>query len=562
MPNNQPNMKVTYTSDSSKFVAGTRQAKTAVRDFQKTTEQAMGQLGEAFGVNTGKLGQMTSSVKGLGVELSKSGNAGVKAFGEMVSGLDAVKLGIAGLGLGAAIASFKALQATAENFKKTVAGANIEMATAAYVSTYQQAFYDMNTAQGKAMANFMSGLEKIKAGAGAVLGNFLVNQGNSVSTALLGIADPKFWKDTIGAMKNANAVATKASDIANQIYQLERQRSNMMVDLAGKENRIAELKNIIWDKTNSTVERSEALAEAQQLIEEKYRSQIDIETAIADLMEQQNSLASSTPEQIDRANQQRVKAVNLESQMNNEQRSLLRQQNSLTSATHASTEALKEQLRQLELVRKAIAEGIDQDIAGRPELYNLGVSGISMPGATTNASIALAGYTGQVEQISKAMIDLKASLTDLAADGAVAIGSLIGDLINGENAWGNFGNAALGALGDMAVAVGKTIMQEGIAVEAAKMALTTMSGIGAIAAGAALVAIGSALKTSLKNAASGNYSASGGVASSSYGRGSSAGSREYQERGFNVEVTGQLIGQGNQLVAVIQQENNRKSHTT
>ena len=559
MPNNQPNMKVTYTSDSSKFVAGTRQAKSAVKDFQRTTEQAMGQLGDAFGINTGKLGQLTSSVKGLGVELSKSGNAGVKAFGEMVSSLDAVKLGIAGLGLAAAVATFKALQATAENFKKTVAGANIEMATAAYVSTYQQFFFDLNSAQGKAMANFMAGLEKIKAGAGAVLGNFLVNQGNSVSTSLLGIADPTFWKNTVGQMKAANAVASEASDIANQIYQLERQRSNMMVDVANTENRIAELKNIIWDKTNSTTERSEALAEAQDLIRQKYTEQYDIESEIADLMEQQNSLVSSTPEQIDKANQQRIKANNLVAQMNGELKSLLRQQNSLNGAVKETVASLSAEAKAM---LKVVDASIQADLDKRPELYNLGVSGISMPGATTAPNVALAGYTGQVEEVSRAILDVRNSLTDLAADGAVAIGSLIGDLINGENAWGNFGNAALGALGDMAVAVGKTIMQEGIAVEAAKMALTTMSGIGAIAAGAALVAIGSALKTSLKNAASGNYSASSGVASSSYGRGSGAGSREYQERGFNVNVTGTLTGQGSQLVAVINNENNRKSHTT
>ena len=559
MPNNQPNMKVTYTSDSSKFVAGTRQAKTAVKDFQRTTEQAMGQLGDAFGINTGKLGQMTSSVKGLGVELSKSGNAGVKAFGEMVASLDAVKLGIAGLGLAAAVASFKALQATAENFKKTVAGANIEMATAAYVSTYQQFFFDLNSAQGKAMANFMSNLEKVKAGAGAVLGSFLVNQGNSLSTSILGIADPKFWKDTIGQMKAANAVATEASEIANQIYQLERQRSNMMVDLADKENRITELKNIIWDKTNSTVERSEALAEVQQLIREKYTEQFDIENEIADLMEQQNSLASSTPEQIDRANQQRVKANNLVAQMNNELRSLTRQQNSLAGSVRETTVALSAEAKAM---LDVISAQTMKDVTNRVELQSLTSPGLPTAGATTAPNVALAGYTGQVEEVSKAILDVRNSLTDLAADGAVAIGSLIGDLINGENAWGNFGNAALGALGDMAVAVGKTIMQEGIAVEAAKMALTTMSGIGAIAAGAALVAIGSALKTSLKNAASGNYSASSGVASSSYGRGSGAGSREYQERGFNVNVTGTLVGQGSQLVAVINNENNRKSHTT
>lgn len=560
MSSKDPNLKVTITSDSSKFVAGTGQAKTAVRDFQKTTEQAMGQLGDAFGVNTGKLGQMTSSVKGLGVELSKSGNAGVKAFGEMVASLDAVKLGIAGLGLGAAIASFKALQATAENFKKTVAGANIEMATAAYVSTYQRFFFDLNSAQGQAMANFMSGLEKIKSGAGAVLGDFFVNRISSESsTSLLGLADPTFWKNTVGRMKAANAVASEASDIANQIYQLERQRSDMMVDLANTENRISELKNIIWDKTNSTTERSKALAEVQDLIRSKYTQQYDIESEIADLMENMNSLSESTPEEIDKANQQRIKANNLVAQMNGELKSLLRQQNSLNGAVKETVASLSAEAKAM---LKVVDASIQADLDKRPELYNLGVSGISMPGATTAPNVALAGYTGQVEQVSKAILDVRNSLTDLAADGAVAIGSLIGDLINGENAWGNFGNAALGALGDMAVAVGKTIMQEGIAVEAAKMALTTMSGIGAIAAGAALVAIGSALKTSLKNAASGNYSASGGVASSSYGRGSSAGSREYQERGFNVEVTGQLIGQGNQLVAVIQQENNRKSHTT
>ncbi len=113
----------------------------------------------------------------------------------------------------------------------------------------------------------------------------------------------------------------------------------------------------------------------------------------------------------------------------------------------------------------------------------------------------------------------------------------------------------------MAIAVGKAIMQEGIAIEAAKLAMTTLSGIGAIAAGAALIAIGAALKTSLANAASGNYSASASVASSSYGNKSSA-SKEYSTRELNVKVTGTLAASGSQLVAVINNEENRKSHTT
>ena len=558
MSNNAPNMKVTYISDSSKFVAGTRQAKAAVRDFQKTTDQALGQVADSFGVSSGKIGQLTSTVQGLGVEMTKSGNAGVKAFGEMVAGLDKVKLAVAGLGIGAAIAAFQALNRVAENFKNTVAGANIEMATAAYVSTYQQVFYDMDSAQGKAMANFMANLQKIKAGAGAVVGSLLVGQTSDVSTAFMGLASPKFWKDTISGMKEANAAASQAEEITNRIYELERERSNKAVEIANTENRISELKNVIWDKSNSQVERSQALAEVQQLIRDKYTEQYDIESQIADLMEERNSLSASTPAQIDAANQQRIKANNLVAQMNGELKSLLRQQNSLTGSVKATTVALSEEA---EAMLKVIqAQGI-KETTNRVELQELGASGIQMPGATTAQNISLAGYTGEVQQVSRAIVDLKSSLSDLAVDGAAAIGALIGDLVNGENAWASFGNAAAGAIADMAIAVGKAIMQEGIAIEAAKLAMTTLSGVGAIAAGAALIAIGSALKTSLSNAAKGNYSASASVASSSYGRGTSA-SRDYSGREFNVKVTGTLVGQGSSLVAVINNENNRRSHTT
>jgi len=555
---NEPNMKVTYTSDSSKFVQGTRQAKAAVKDFQATTDSALEEIGNAFGVNTGKVGQMTSAIQGMGQKMSASSNESVRALGNMIASLDKVKLAVAGLGIGAAIAAFKSLNSVAEAFKNTVQGANIEMMTAAYVDTYRQAFYDMNSAQGQTFANFMANVKKAGAAAGAVFGSLLVNQGQKTSTALFGLADPTFWKDTIGSMKSANEKATEAEEIAGRIYELQRLRSDKAVEIANTENRISELKNIIWDKSNSEVERANALKEVQDLIRQKYTEQYDIESEIADLMEQQNSLTSSTPAQIDAANQQRIKANSLVSQMNGELKGLLRQQNSLTGSVKATTIALGEEA---EAMLKVIQAQQIQEIANRPEFQNLGVSGISLPtGATTEQSTNLAGDLGKVQEVKRAIIDIKSELSGLAAEGASAIGSLIGDLINGENAWANFGNAALEALADMAVAVGKTILQEGIAVEAAKLALTTMSGVGAIAAGAALIAIGSALKTSLKNAANGSYSASSSVASSSYRGSGSAGVGGYDQR--ELRVTGVLKASGSTLLAVIDSEENRRSHTT
>jgi hypothetical protein len=144
-----------------------------------------------------------------------------------------------------------------------------------------------------------------------------------------------------------------------------------------------------------------------------------------------------------------------------------------------------------------------------------------------------------------------------------ALGSLIGDLITGEDAWGNFGNAALSAFGDMATSIGKMAISIGVAALAIQGSLMTLNGWAAIAAGTALVALGMAVKTGLSNIASGNYSASASVATSgNYGSSTSALATSFDEREVNVKVTGSLYASGNQLMAVIENENNRKNHTT
>lgn len=86
--------------------------------------------------------------------------------------------------------------------------------------------------------------------------------------------------------------------------------------------------------------------------------------------------------------------------------------------------------------------------------------------------------------------------------------------------------------------------------------------IEAVAAGTALVAIGSAVKTGLSNIASGGYSSSASVATSgNYGSSPSV-STAFDTREMNIKVSGNLYASGNQLMAVIENENNRKNHTT
>ncbi len=139
------------------------------------------------------------------------------------------------------------------------------------------------------------------------------------------------------------------------------------------------------------------------------------------------------------------------------------------------------------------------------------------------------------------------------------IGNLVGTLAGGGDAWGDFKNAALSAFGDMAIAVGKIAIKVGLADAGIEVALKSGQWQIAVAAGAALVALGSAVKSSLSAVASGDYSASaGGYSSGGY---SSGGSNDFETREVQVYVTGTLEADGDKLITVINNANNKNYYT-
>ena len=164
-------------------------------------------------------------------------------------------------------------------------------------------------------------------------------------------------------------------------------------------------------------------------------------------------------------------------------------------------------------------------------------------------------YTLELEHLNQALND---AAQTMGVTMVGALGSLIGDLATGGNAMGNFANTALSAFGDMAVQVGKMMIEFGIGAEGIQLALRSLNPYVAIAAGAALVALGSAVKSGLANVAMGSYSAGANVASSSYNTATS----DFETHDLNIHVTGKLTADGDQLNAVINSTNNRNGYTT
>lgn len=104
---------------------------------------------------------------------------------------------------------------------------------------------------------------------------------------------------------------------------------------------------------------------------------------------------------------------------------------------------------------------------------------------------------------------------------------------------GRIFQALLEPLADMAIREGEILMLQGAGVEACKAALESLNGYAAIAAGAALVAIGAAAKSGLAAIAN---SSSTGTATSTYQPGSSGVQTQQIENELTVYVEGRISG--------------------
>lgn len=556
MSTKDPNMKVIIGADTKDFDKGAKAVKQGLKDLDKTGSQAMSALGDAFGVNTGKVGQMTSALTGLGQKLSQCGSTGVAAFGSVLKSIGAAGGAIAGLGITAAIAGFKQLKAEADNFKSTIDGMNMSMATAAYISTYKQALHDVNSDTGKAVAEAMSNWEKgfarFKANLGATF-TTSVGQDQKWYDAFLPTGIIRGWRTVREASDEAAAAAERNEERASQLADIMKEELQVRRDVADIEVQIAEQRRILRDRSADAADRTAAEAEVRRLITERTEKQTSIAQRLYETTQAMTDETGSTYEEV-------AKCVSLYEQWQgriaateNEMAGVDRYANSIASGTSKAAEAAAKLREEMRLMAEAKSKwaGLGTVSTDGLSSFQSGVQGPEM-------SILLHPKVDKKEAI-----DISGELASLVEQGALsaseAIGNLIGDLATGGDAWTNFANSALSAFGDMAIAVGKMAIGTGVATLGIKKALESMNGYVAIAAGAALVALGTAVKSGLSNIASGDYSSGGGGYSGSYAGGS--GSSGYETRDVKVYVTGTLEADGDKLITVIKNANNKAHYT-
>lgn len=347
----QPNMKVNVTADNSDLSRKMRESKGAVKDFEKVSSDAIGAFGSALGVNVDKVNQLSNALKGLGAKMQESGNDGAKAFGKLLSNVSGLSAAMAGVGIAGVVASFKALNEQAETFKNTLEGASLELMTTAYIETYRQVLNDFNRETAKAVAeaeqSWKIAWNTFTTNLSYVITSGSIKAGDSVLTGLLKI----FQGGDKDAAAAATQAATEAMRLTQRMYEIQVQMNNKTVEWARMEREIAEYKRIAYDKTVATATQQEALAKASQLIEQRYKEEARYRKQLADLQAQYNDLASSSLEDIQKANQLRIDEENTIARMNNALREL--SERDATIKLNAAKEA--EAMRQAAAAAEALA---------------------------------------------------------------------------------------------------------------------------------------------------------------------------------------------------------------
>ena len=574
---NAPQMKIPIGADTSDFDKGARKVKQEMKDLEKVSGDAFGAIGAALGVDTTKLNQFSSALSGLGQKLQAAGTEGTKAFGAILTAIGPIAGAVAGIGLAAATTAFKVLNEEAENFKSTIAGANIELATTAYIQTYKQVLHDINVEIGKTMAETESKMDKATGTAWAKITQFFISGafGNLVtlgtpygSTAGL---------DAYGkSLEKAEGAASRAEELTKEIFDLERKRAANMERVSELSYKIAEQERIAREAlaAGDVVAAQNAISRARGYITERSRIQLQIEEKISNKMKERVGLAGSTIEEQDAAYAQSMKVFSIKQQEEQQLNTLVRLEKSVSGETTKQATALERSAAAGRELAASMAQILDTYTVGLPGGLDVDTdltkpivarAEVQYPedGVLRNAGEHMGQQIAEGMKIKVADIsgEIEGLVTDMAAKLGDILGTLVADLSNGENAWQNFESAAVNAFADMAAAVGKIAIEAGTAslgIQAA-LKLSPTGAYMAIAAGVALVALSAYAKQSLANVSAGNYAAGAGIVTSSS---TSAGAYDYEQRDVYVNVTGTLTAEGDELVAVINNTKKKNLLTT
>lgn len=600
-------LKVSVDADASGFKKEMAVAKKSTQEFSKTVGNMSAAVEDSLGIPIGAITEVGSKLKNVATLFKGASAQGETAFQKIALGAGVAAGAIAGIGITGLIASFKILNDEAERYRNTVEGTAQTLQTDAWKGTYAQSVSDA-TGLGKVYADYQDKMSKfwtMTKGFGAAALSGLIEGGTrglianvaSVTTA------------TVAATK----VADKAAVYAKEIFNTTEAMKDKSIEWKDNLAQVAELMLIASDTSKSTKERQEAVTKAIDLQKSTTAEQVEMQKKVADNIKAQNDLASSSVEDMDRQRNAYAAVNDLQRECNQKLRRMVSLQNTIQQSVSATgqkwrdginkaveagmTEIAKfnaEMDKALEMRDKMAMDNIaaplksmsasltgradngkgltgginidEEALKGLQQLTQFdtsAVDGLLSKIDPSKLSESFKGYYNFLDEMIKATDDANKALNDAIVGGISDSFQYLANCVAGLDELSGAGmmNALLSPLAEAAIKMGEIMVSAGLASEAFMSMLTNP--YTAIAAGAALIAVGAAAKAGLQaavNSATGTSYVASSVASSGYSNNSS--NDRSWEREMTLHVTGTLQADGSKLVAVLNNEANRKRYTT
>ena len=620
----QLNLKTLFTADTTGIKKGASDAKNAIKDFDNAASSAMNDVLEGFGAGFGKIGSYLSAFQGGLLKVTQGFGSATSAAGGLTKAMGVLKTALVASGIGVLIAALGSVYsyftktqegsdqlAVSMSRLKQVWRSLGDTASAVGQAIMEKAFGVKNEYQ-----SFMEMWLKIKdAFSSKRFDNSEEYEKKRIEYEQLQIQYTKELSNLqiqLAEKRREAEDKTKYSakerlDILEEVLKLEDSIIDRRKKLAQEE---LELKRMENDMSNST--RKDLLAEAE--LEAKV-NQIEAERAmfqkeqVAKRNEINNAARKEQQEyanmitalsdiqqltaKIKETEDQKLEAAKLTYSQDAVNKSLQEEINELTSQRETALDKLigkmgsmtNEQLKQLlslkefKAIMDELAGRIDtqivnttaarvdmdlnplEDLANSPELQDIKKK---VEDSITIEPLVRVGIDDKVlqdteEKLESVVVNWTGTLSSVISSFAESIGTLIGDLLSGEaGTMENFMDNILSIIAKGISQVGQMLIMLGIA--ALKFKSVLSNPWAAIAVGAALVALAAMVSAAFSNVTTGG--ATSGI---------SAGGTLDVPKGYTntwtaeqpvVQVSGELRGEGTQLVAVIKNVNQKKLRTT
>lgn len=513
------NLKARFGVDTGDFKKGLKDGEKAVDDFKGAAGNSISELAGMFGINMGAVNEALETSRRSMNFLSQSFKAGAGGANILAVAMKVLRVALISTGIGALIVALGSLIAY---FKGTGEGADKFRVIMAQLRSVIDNLVDRLQSFGSGLVDIFSG--RFKDGVEKIRGAFK-GMGAEIRE------DLKISKDL--------AVAE------NELY---RRETELVTSLEERRQKMEELRLVARDQDKTLQEQQAAQVAAMKLLESMTKDQVGLEEERLRIMQEKLRISATDPtrEQLREIADQEAKISQLKAGEARQMRELIEYYNTVTRKIEEAANAQGKLASEAEKAWQAM---------------------INKGPATTGKLLDLKGISSELARVTQPLNDAMTKLNKQLVETvngafenlASGLGEFLGELVIGETGIKGFGQMVAGVFADMAIQVGKIAIAAGMATLGIKAALESLNPAVAIAAGIALVALGTAVKGELSRAAGGGSASTATAAASG---GYTFDTRNLAGMKQEIEITGKLTADGRELAYVFNKEDQRIRSTT